>query len=534
MKKLYYGGEIITMDEQNEYVEAVLVENGVIADVGPLSKFVSLLHDENTQKEHLEGHTLMPAFIDPHSHVSMVGPVASLCDLSDCDDFNNIVETLKAYIVKNQLNDTDPVIGFGYDHNVLKEEKHPTKEILNKVSTDRIVAVMHTSAHMGCVNDAALQAAGIDENTEDLEGGKIGRVDGSMEPNGYLEEANIMAIREQLTRDTETDYAALMQKGQQIYLEHGITTCQDGATSKEIMQLLHTLAEQDKLMLDIVAYPLVMETPTKLLNEYKQYAKMYHNRFKLGGFKLFLDGSPQGKTAWLSEPYEGEAEYRGYPWFNDEQVTQFARTAINNDVQLLIHSNGDAASEQLLRCYETALDESMNPNKHQLRPVMIHCQTVRDDQLEKMADLSMIPSIFNVHTYYWGDVHLKNLGKERGSRISPARTAFDKDLKVNFHQDSPVVKPDMLHAVWCAVNRETRSGEIIGESEKVTVYEALQAVTINAAYQYFEEDKKGSIVPGKLADLVLLDQNPLKIDQQSIKDIQVLATMKEGETLYQQ
>lgn len=533
MKKLYYGGEIITMEKDKGSVDAVLVENGVIQDLGSLAKFESLLHNGNIEKHNLQGHTLLPSFIDPHSHVSMVGPVAALCDLSTCNNFDEIVTALKSYIEEKQLRDTDPVIGFGYDHNVLQEKQHPTKEILNQVSMDRMVIVMHTSAHMGCVNDMALQFAGIDENTKDHEGGKIGRVSGSLEPNGYLEEASMMAIREEVVSDIGTNFAAMMQQGQEIYIKNGITTCQDGATSKEMMQLFHTLADQNKLMIDIVVYPLVMEAPTELLQQYERYAKKYSNRFKLGGYKLFLDGSPQGKTAWLTEPYEGETDYRGYAWFQDEEVKKFVLTALNDDVQLLTHCNGDAASDQLLRSYEEALKDAANPNKHKLRPVMIHCQTVRSDQLDKMVELNMIPSIFNVHTYYWGDVHLKNLGEERGSRISPAKTAFDKGLAVNFHQDSPVVKPDMLHAIWCAVNRKTRSGRRIGEEECVTVYEALQAVTINAAYQYFEENTKGSIAIGKYADLVILDQNPLTIDKEAIHNINVVETIKEGNTIYQ-
>ncbi|CDQ41610.1 amidohydrolase [Virgibacillus salexigens] len=533
MKKLYYGGEIITMEKDKEPVEAVLVEDGVIQDLGSLSKLEPLFQDDNIEKHNLEGNTLLPSFIDPHSHISMVGPVAALCDLSECDNFNEIVDQLKAYIKEKQLKDSDPVIGFGYDHNVLQEAEHPTKEVLNQVSMDRIVIVMHTSGHMGCVNDLALQIAGIDENTKDHEGGTIGRVQGTLEPNGYLEEASMMAMREKLMGDMGTNFAAMMQQGQEMYIKNGITTCQDGATSKEIMQLFHTLADENALMIDVVAYPLVMETPTELLEQYKRYAKKYSNRFKLGGYKLFLDGSPQGKTAWLTEPYEGETDYKGYAWYQDEEVRQFALTAINDDVQLLTHCNGDAASDQLLRSYANALQVSTNPNKHKLRPVMIHCQTVRDDQLDEMLKLDMIPSIFNVHTYYWGDVHLKNLGAERGSRISPAKTAFDKGLAVNFHQDSPVVKPDMLHAIWCAVNRKTRSGSTIGEQECVTVYEALQAVTINAAYQYFEENTKGSIAIGKYADLVILDQNPLTANKEEINKINVLETIKEGSTIYQ-
>ena len=233
----------------------------------------------------------------------------------------------------------------------------------------------------------------------------------------------------------------------------------------------------------------------------------------------------------MSQPYEGEPTYCGYPTQKDEAVTEAAREAVTGEYQLLAHANGDAAAEQLIRCYEKALAQSGKP-RADLRPVMIHCQTVRDDQLERMAEIGMLPSIFVAHTYYWGDIHLKNLGEERGRRISPTRSARDLGLKYNFHQDCPVLAPDVMRTVWCAVNRITRKGVSIGEEQSVSVFDALKGVTIHAAYAYHEEDKKGTIEAGKSADLIILEENPLKVEPMRLKDIKVLETIKEGRTLY--
>lgn len=163
---------------------------------------------------------------------------------------------------------------------------------------------------------------------------------------------------------------------------------------------------------------------------------------------------------------------------------------------------------------------------------MIHCQTVRDDQLDRMCRLDMIASFFVGHVWYWGDIHVKNFGEARGNHISPVQSALNKGVVVNFHQDTPVTKPDMLHTVWCAVNRISRNGNVIGGDQSIEVYEALKAVTINAAFQYFEEDRKGSISKGKRADLVILNRSPLETDKLLIKDICVLSTIKDGETIY--
>ncbi|WP_152657579.1 amidohydrolase [Oceanobacillus sp. CFH 90083] len=531
MQKLYYGGDILTMTGEDDYAEAVLTEDGLIKKQGSLEE-VKQAADHHAEKIDLQGKTLVPAFIDPHGHISMVGQFSLMADLSECSNFSDIIQTLKDYIQEKRLNKGDIVVGFGYDNNFLEENSHPAKDILNQVSTEHPIFILHASGHLGCTNDLGLQAAGIDKHTPDPEGGTIGRMEGSREPNGYLEENAMMGLQKTLFKGVKRDDVKLAEFAQDIYIKNGITTVQDGASSKEIIDLFKALAQQQKLKIDVVAYPVFDAEPKKLMEENQSYAKKYADHFKIGGYKMFLDGSPQGKTAWLTEPYEGEESYRGYPWYQDEQVKQFTDAAINDNVQLLTHCNGDAASDQLLRNYQASLEESKNPNKHHLRPVMIHCQTVRNDQLDKMAELSMIPSIFIAHTYYWGDVHLKNLGEERGRRISPARSAYDRGLCVNFHQDPPIVKPDMLHTIWCAANRQTRNGIRIGPEECVSVYEALKAVTINAAYQYFEEDHKGSLEEGKAADLVILDRNPLKVDKMDIRDIQVLETIKDGETIY--
>lgn len=532
MKTLYYGGDIITMAREGEVIEAVFVEDGLIKKGGRLADFQELINDSTIEKMDLKGRTLLPGFIDPHGHISKMGRISVMADLSTCESFKDIIETLKLHMKRHGLGKSDPVVGFGYDHSFLIEGLHPTKDVLNQVSTEHLVFISHPSGHMGCANDVALRFLGIDEHTLDEEGGHIGRVDGTHEPNGYLEEANMMSVKEKIYSNIKMDVVQLALLGQDMYIQNGITTAQDGATSSETLALLRALAEESKLKLDIVAYPKVTENPSDMWKNEK-YVQRYHNRLKIGGYKLFLDGSPQGKTAWMTQPYEDEESYRGYPLYKDEEVQQFVKKALDDDVQLLTHCNGDAASDQLLNSYEVALGESENPNKHNLRPVMIHCQTVRNDQLDKMVELSMIPSIFNAHTYYWGDVHLKNLGDARGRRVSPAKSAFERGLKVNFHQDAPVVKPDMLHTIWCAVNRITRKGVEIGPEERVSVYDALKAVTINGAYAYFEEDEKGSIEPGKVADFVILDENPLKVDPMKIKDLRVLETIKEGERIYQ-
>lgn len=531
MDKIYYNGDILTMEDTRTEPEAVLISDGFIAFTGSLKEAVRAAHQP--EMTDLDGKTLMPAFIDGHSHISLVAQFSQFADLSGCESFSDIKMRLAAFQKEKKIGEDGAVIGVGYDHNFLKEKRHPDKYLLDEVSDHIPVFVLHASGHMGVGNSVLLKEAGIDASAPDMEGSRFGRIPGSMEPDGYAEETkalNLLLAR--VYAKIPGDPKAQIEKAQELYLSHGITTIQDGAASGQDVETLFEAAKEGLLKADVVSYVLVGEEPEKLEQEYAELKKAYWNHLKLGGRKVILDGSPQGKTAWLSKPYVGEEEYRGYPAMEQEKVQTYIRNAIENGVQILAHCNGDAAAQQWIDSFEKAMEQCGVSKEDNLRPVMIHCQTVRKDQLLRMKNIGMIPSMFVDHVYYWGDIHLKNLGEERVEAISPAKSAFEQGLCVNFHQDSPVVPPDMLHTVWCAVNRVTREGKILGEEERVDVFEALKAVTINGAYAYFEEDKKGSITEGKLADLVILDRNPLKTPVSELKDIKVTETLKEGETVY--
>ena len=532
MDTLYYGGPILTMEGEDDRPEAVLVENGKIKKTGTLKEAMDAA-SSRVKKVNLEGKCLMPGFIDGHGHISMNGQMSACADLSECTSFRDIEQVLKTYIKEKGITAKNAVIGFGYDHNFLREEKHPGKAVLDKVSRDIPILIMHVSGHLGCANSALLSLAGINASTPDPEGGRIGRIEGSNEPDGYLEEAGMMGVQAVLMKKMKVSIREIIKGMQKIYIENGVTTVQDGATSAMAMKLLTLSNTLGALKVDVVAYPLINDQSGKLMEKHRDMIKKYKKHLKIGGYKIVLDGSPQGRSAWMTEPYlGGEEGYCGYPWMSDEEVDRYALQAVNENQQFLAHCNGDAAGDQFLHAYERALELSDNPDKEKLRPVMIHCQTARNDQLDRMAKMNMIASVFVGHVYYWGDIHMKNFGPERGNHISPVRDALDRGLSVNFHQDTPVTKPKMMHSVWCAVNRLSRSGQVIGEDQKIPVYEALKAVTINAAYAYFEEDSKGSIREGKRADLVILDRNPMETAPMELKDIRVLETIKDGKNIY--
>ena len=325
----------------------------------------------------------------------------------------------------------------------------------------------------------------------------------------------------------------LLREAQDYFARFGVTTVQDGASTLTDLETLQTAAGRDELILDVVAYPFYRYAGA--LDGPFPFSQTYNRRFRVGGLKLGLDGSPQGKTAWLTEPYHvppqgRDASYAGYAIMKDGALNDYVSDMYERNIPVIAHANGDAAMDQLIRAVSNANELHGRADR---RTVIIHAQTARDDQIDAFKAEGMLPSYFAAHTFFWGDWHRDSvLGPERGSRISPLASTLARGVPYTIHNDTPVVPPDMMRLVWSAANRITRSGVTLGEGQKISVEDALRAITINGAYQYFEEDSKGSLEAGKLADMVILSDNPLDVDPLTIKDIQVIETIKEGTTVY--
>ena len=525
MGKIAYLGNIITMEDAIK-ADVVIIQDGIISNVG-YKKDLSSLIDDETQVIDLGNSTLMPSFIDSHSHIISYASTLELVDLSNAYSLDEIKEKFDAFIMENSPAENDWIIGFGYDNNVLPGSNHPTIEFLNSISTKSPVAVTHKSGHIGVINSKGLELCKITNETPTPEGGFIGHFENG-QPNGYFEENAFFEISSQMSIPDFNKLCELTCQAQDIYLKNGITTIQEGFLKEKELKILKSLSQQNKLTADIVGY-VDLKNTKEILSDNKEYFKKYNNGFKIGGYKIFLDGSPQGKTAWISKPYFNDKDNTcGYPIYSDEEVENLCKISIDEKTQLLAHCNGDMACQQYIKNYTKALGNEQS----KLRPVMIHAQLLTENQILEMKPINMIPSFFITHTYYWGDTHIRNFGIERASKISPAKTALEKGLVYTFHQDTPVIYPNLLDTVQCAVIRKTKSGVLLGESEKLDVYNALKAITINAAYSYFEEDTKGSIKVGKVADLVILDENPLECNINKIKEIKVLETIKNGKTVY--
>ncbi|MFA6948987.1 MAG: amidohydrolase [Eubacteriales bacterium] len=518
MKKLYYGGSILTMCGENP--EALLCENGIITAVGTLENVRR--HEGGAEYIDLRGKCLIPAFIDSHSHITALAGTLGLCALGGADSTDEIKRRISIF-KKTEATVGGWVMGFGYDNNLLEGGAHPDRKMLDEICPDLPLMITHASGHMGVLNSRALAALDITRETENPDGGRIGHYpDG--EPNGYLEETAFTVWSARIPRG-ETDIAAKIRRAEDIYFSHGIATIQDGLTRRSEWTLLSSLAAAGHLRADIVSYPDMKLCP-EIVCENVDYNN-YRGHLRIGGYKIFLDGSPQGRTAYMSEPYESD-EYRGYPIYSDAEVRAFVERAENEGRQLLAHCNGDAAAEQFIAAYEQVTKGRVSVS----RPVMIHAQLVRRDQLRRMAALGMTASFFAAHIKYWGDAHINNFGMSRAAYISPLASAERCGVNFTLHQDSPVIAPDMLESVQCAVRRVTSNGVTLAPDEKIGVMSALKAVTRSAAYQYGEESGKGILAQGCRADMVILSRSPLEVQTEDIEKITVQETIKDGITVY--
>lgn len=524
MSTVYFNGNILTMDDGCPRVQAIYVDGGRILKRGTDAEILAQ-KGADTVCIDLEGKTMLPGFIDGHSHFAGLANSLAQCDLAEAGSFRDIVARMKDYIRENQIPAGQWVVGTNYDHNFLEEQRHPDKQLLDGVSAKHPVLIVHASSHMGVANSLGLESLGLTEAVPDPQGGRYGRT-ASGALSGYMEENAFVNFRNAMPMPELDAFMDLFRKAQEVYAGYGITTVQEGMVTEPLLGLLRAAREKKVLYLDLVGY-LDLENCRDPLSG----REVYRDHFRIGGYKIFLDGSPQGRTAWMKEPYvDSENGYRGYPIKEDGQLYDMICTALKEGQQLLAHCNGDAAAEQFVTQFEKVLAD--HPAYDANRPVMIHGQLVQREQLERMGKIGMMPSFFAAHTYYWGDIHIRNFGQDRADNISPAGWALDLGLPFTFHQDSPVLMPDVLRTVWCAARRITKEGAALGEDQRISVYDALKAVTIHGAYQYFEEDWKGSIEEGKLADLVILDRDPLEVPLDEVKNIRVLATIKEGREVY--
>ena len=536
---IYTGGPILTINDSQPIAEAVAVKDARILAVGALAEMVPH-QGEGTELFELDGRTMLPGFVDSHGHVVMGGLQALSANLlappdGEVADIARLQATLSKWIEENaeSVEKVKIIVGFGYDNAQLAELRHPRREDLDAVSTDYPIIIVHQSGHLGVANSKALEIGGINASTENPPGGVIRRgLDG--EPNGVLEEyAFFPVLIKNLSGLGKEGLLAFTEAGSKLWASFGYTTAQDGRSSGGIVEALKQVGAKGDLPIDIVAYPDVLEDQNYIA---ANVSKDYTDRVRVGGCKLTIDGSPQGFTALRDRPYydpvgDYPPGYAGYAAVTMEQVQNAVNWCYENGIQIITHANGEGASDMLIAAIGAAQAKYGTPD---IRPVLIHGQFQREDQVDSYKRLGVFPSVFPMHTFYWGDWHRDHtVGPVNAENISPTGWMRQREMMFGTHHDAPVAFPDSMRVLAATVTRRTRSGDILGPHQRVDVMTALKAMTIWPAWQHFEEDAKGTIEPGKLADFVILSDDPTAVDPETLADLKVLVTVKGDVVVYE-
>lgn len=551
---MYYNGDIITMaGETPQYVEAVVVKDGKILFAGAKSEAMKQAGSGHEMLD-LQGRTMIPGFIDAHGHFIYYGRNQLDCDLFNVKNIPELIERMKKYI--SSVPEGAWVVGMGYNPLLMEEKRHPNADELDQISKDRPILVVHASGHGGSMNNDLMNRLKITAATKDPEGGEYLRKPGSQDILGPMEETALIEVRNQRPKAGPEEMKKIIAAASRDWAKSGQTTameCGMGLGADDIDIVRYAL-DNKLLPIDLVVFSKESETDNLLNAAYSvsqsyknkpasdgaktllalrpDMDKRYYNRVRLGGIKFWLDGNPV--TAWMSEEYTQappgrEDHFHGYGQVPDSTLQAFFDKYWKTNMQINMHVLGDAASDQAIRIIENTI-KKQGMSDH--RPVFVHAGYLREDQMEKLKQIGGIPTFLAVSFYNAADVNEPMWGKERTENANAAKLAIDKGVIFTISHDAPITPPELLPGVWEAVNRKAVSGRTVGEHQRISPYQALQAVTKNAAYQIKEENSKGTIEAGKLADLIILDKNPLKIDPMEIRNIKIMETIKEGKSVF--
>jgi predicted amidohydrolase YtcJ len=536
---IYVGGDIVTLNDAQPAAEALAVKDGRILAVGARNEVESAHTGETTKVVDLAGKTLLPGFLDTHGHYVSALSVASQVKVyappaGPGKDVPGILAAIEKFRTERGIPKGQLIQAYGYDDTVMPDGRLLNRDDLDAAFPDNPVLVGHVSMHGAVMNSAALARFGISADTQTPAGGVIVRRPGSDEPYGLVMETAYLPVVSNLPQPTPEQEIEFSRGAQLLYAEAGVTTAHEGATHAADLAVMKRASAAGANVIDVIAYPFITDLDKILEAAPLASWGRYDNRLKIGGVKITIDGSPQGRTAYFTTPYltggpGGERDWRGELTFPQDTVNQMVKRVYDMGVPLNLHANGDGAIDAFFKAHEFAADGDLSKDR---RVTMIHAQFTRKDQLDKYVQYRIRPSFYTLHTYYFYEAHLQNRGPEQARYISPMRDAIDKGLHPTNHTDFYVAPIDQMFMLWSAVNRISRAGAEVGPDQRVTPLEGLKTMTIWAAEQYGERDSKGSLEPGKLADLVILDRNPLEVEPMSIKDIRVIETIKEGKTIY--
>lgn len=528
---VFYNGSVITSDPNNTIVDSIAIKENKIIYVGPkknIHKFIG----ENTQLIDLKNRSLLPGFIDSHVHLSIYGSnlLDVNCQESTIKSLKDLFNVLKQKT--NQMERGKWIRAWSFDESKVKEKRFPTREELDKVSKHHPIIIVRACNHISVSNSKAFQLTGIDENTLDPVGGILER-NHKGELTGKLIESAHMNISEKAAMDQE-ELKQSLKLASDVFIQYGITSIHDAGGYGDGISILKAMKDGvNSGDIKVRIYSMIgsLTDAEKFIAEVKKRNILTgdgNERLKVGPTKLFLDGSSTGPTIATREPYCNEPNNHGILYYSQDNIDKILKDSHNKGYQITAHAQGDRAIELMLNCIEKSLEENpVSDHRHRIE----HAGIVPKDLLKRIKKLNVIVIPNPAFIYFNGDRYVEYYGN-RVNCMYPLKDYKDMNIPMALGSDAPVVNYDPLIGIHAAVNRKSDSDKLIGKKQRIEILDAIKAYTIMGAYASFEEDIKGSLEQGKLADLVVLDSDILSVNKSNIKDIQVDITMIDGEIVY--
>lgn len=539
MDIILYNGKICTLDNENTIAEAIVIKGNKIEFIGKNEEALQL-KKKDTKIIDLEGKMAVPGFNDSHMHLLNYGYTATKVKLNDATSIEDLILLGKKALNNRQLKKGDWLLGRGWNHDYFDNKRLPNRYDLDKISTDVPICFTRVCGHITVVNSKALEVAGIGKDSSQVPGGKFD-LDENGEPLGIFRENALELIYSAIPDPDIESIKSMILKCSDDAVKVGITSIQTDDFEQlpkkdyeKIIKAYLELIEEGKLKVRVYEQCLLPTVERLKAFLDKGYTTGWGNEyFKIGPLKLLADGSLGARTAYLREPYNDDNSTKGIPVFTQEELDNLVRIAHNNGIHVAIHGIGDGAMYMALESIEKALKE--NPRQDH-RHGIVHCQITDLNLINKFKQMNIIAYVQPIFLHY--DMHIveDRIGKERAKYSYNWKRMMDMGIHVAGGSDCPVEKFDILPNIYSAVTRKDLNGypdEGWLPNEKLTLDEALRIFTIEGAYASFEEDIKGTIEVGKLADIAILEKDLYKVAPEEIKDVKVDMTIMDGKIVYE-
>jgi predicted amidohydrolase YtcJ len=523
-------GNVITVDRENPRAHSVFIVGYRIVKVGSDEEIRDLL-DEETEVIDLEGRTLLPGFVDCHAHPMGFGQflLSVDCRTPPARSIDDISANIREAAVEKESGEW--VQGWGYDDFKLLEKRHPNRWDLDKAAPENPVIITRLCGHISVVNSLALQLAGITKDTEEIEGGEIDRDPETGESTGILRGGARAPFRRLIPPPTVEQLKKGIELAAEEFLARGVTSFSDAGVRDPRTVKAYNSALEDGMQIRVNL--MMSRDNLEHLTELGLETGFGDDRLRIGAIKMVFDGSFSGRTAAMSEPFKDTPGNTGILYVSQEELNEGVLASHRAGFQVGVHAIGDRAISGVLDAYEAALKE-LPKSDHRLR--IEHCGINSPEIIYRIKRLGVIPVPQPIFLWGEGESYRAGLDEERTNWAYPVKTWMDEGINVALSSDCPATSGEELISpllgIHVAVNRKTDAGNDIGPAQKIGVEEAIRAYTLNGAIATLEESIKGSIEPGKLADLVVLSQDPTEVAPETIKDVGVEMTIVGGRIVY--